>query len=174
MNEYAITAIGHDRPGIVAGFTKVLLDLGCNLSDCSMSLLRDQFAMILLVEAPEGVEIDQLDAALQQPAAAFDLLVETRHVVEEPEEGASSPYVVSVYGKDRPGIVHAVSRTLAEAGVNITDLRSHLAGVELYAMILDIAVPPWADFDTLMGSLQAMARELGVSLTVRSTEPAPL
>jgi len=39
MREFAITAIGQDRPGIVAGFTEVLLTLGCNLADCSMSLL---------------------------------------------------------------------------------------------------------------------------------------
>ena len=68
MNEIAITAIGRDRPGIVAGFTEVLLSLGCNLADCSMSLLRDQFAMILLVEAPDGVSAGRLDAALQELA----------------------------------------------------------------------------------------------------------
>lgn len=174
MNEYAITAIGHDRPGIVAGFTKVLLDLGCNLSDTSMSLLRDQFAMILLVEAPDAVGIDQLDGALQGPAGAFDLLVETRPVVEAPSEGSSSPFVVSVYGTDRPGIVHAVSRALGDAGVNIVDLRSHLAGEDLYAMVLDIAVPATLTQEALAGMLEEVARQLGVSLTLRSAEPAEL
>jgi glycine cleavage system transcriptional repressor len=174
MNEFAITAIGHDRPGIVAGFTRVLLDLGCNLSDCSMSLLRDQFAMILLVETPDAVRLEQLRGAIEVPAAAFDLLVETRPVVEEPHAEASSHYVLSVYGHDRPGIVHAVSQVLGDAGVNITDLRSHLAGLDLYAMILDIAVPPSVDFESLVHQLQGIARELGVSLTVRSADPAPL
>src|SRR6266568_170671 len=128
MNEFAITAIGQDRPGIVAGFTEVLLELGCNLSDCSMSLLRDEFAMILLVEAPDDVGTRRLDAALKEPAARFDLLVTTRQVHEVGDHPEATPFVVSVYGKDRPGIVHAVSKVLAADGVNITDLRSHLAG----------------------------------------------
>jgi glycine cleavage system transcriptional repressor len=174
MNEFAVTAIGQDRPGIVAGFTKVLLDLGCNLSDCSMSLLRDQFAMILLVETPDAVRLEQLRSAIEVPAAAFDLLVETRPVVEESHTETTSPYVLSVYGHDRPGIVHAVSRVLGDAGVNITDLRSHLAGLDLYAMILDIAVRPTVDFESLVRQLQEVARRLGVSLTVRSADPAPL
>ncbi|HWD10010.1 MAG TPA: ACT domain-containing protein [Actinomycetota bacterium] len=174
MNEFAITAIGHDRPGIVGGFTKVLLDLGCNLADCSMSMLRDQFAMILLVEAPDSVAIEQLNTALRQAAAAFGLLVETRPVIEEPVQGGAAAYVLSVYGQDRPGIVHAVARTLGDSGVNITDLRSHLAGLDLYAMILDIAVPPSVDLETLVRQLQYTTRDLGVSLTVRSAEAAEL
>lgn len=174
MNEFAITAIGHDRPGIVAGFTKVLLDLGCNLSDCSMSLLRDQFAMILLVEAPDPVAIEQLNTALQVPAGAFGLLVETRPVVEELAEGPVAPYVISVYGQDRPGLVHAVAKVLGDFGVNITDLRSHLAGVDLYAMILDVSVPPTVELEALVRELNQTTRDLGVSLTVRSAEAAEL
>ncbi|MGH2718424.1 MAG: glycine cleavage system protein R [Actinomycetota bacterium] len=174
MNEFAITAIGHDRPGIVAGFTKVLLDLGCNLSDCSMSLLRDQFAMILLVEAPDPVAIERLNEALQVPAGALGLLVETRPVVEEPVGGTATPYVISVYGQDRPGLVHAVARVLGDAGVNITDLRSHLAGLDLYAMILDVTVPSQVDLEGLVRQLNQTTRDLGVTLTVRSTEAAEL
>ena len=174
MHEYAITAIGEDRPGIVAGFTKVLLDLGCNLADCSMSLLRNEFAMILLVEVPDSVGGDRLNAALKDPAGRFDLLVTTREFEEVPVTGEAEPFVVSVYGKDRPGIVHTVSRALAEMDVNITDLRSHLAGEDLYAMILDVALPSGVDPEDVAHRLEAIAGELGVSLTFRSAEAAEL
>jgi glycine cleavage system transcriptional repressor len=174
MNEFAITAIGRDRPGIVAGFSEVLLSLGCNLSDCSMSLLRDQFAMILLVEAPDDVGRERLDAAITEPASRLELLVTTREVHEAAAGPEATPFVVSVYGKDRPGIVHAVSRALATMGVNITDLRSHLAGEELYAMIIDVALPSSLPPEEVASRLQAVASELGVSLTFRSFEAAEL
>jgi glycine cleavage system transcriptional repressor len=174
MHEFAITAIGRDRPGIVAGFTQVLLALGCNLSDCSMSLLRNEFAMILLVEAPEDMGADRLNTALQEPAQAFDLVVTTREFEEAPGPEGDIPFVVSVYGKDKPGIVHTVSRALADMDVNITDLRSHLAGGDLYAMVLDVAVPPALQPEEVAVRLQAISRELGVSLTFRSAEAAEL
>ena len=36
----AITVLGHDRPGIIAETTGVLADLGLNLEDSTMTLLR--------------------------------------------------------------------------------------------------------------------------------------
>jgi glycine cleavage system transcriptional repressor len=174
MREFAITAIGQDRPGIVAGFTEVLLTLGCNLADCSMSRLRNEFAMILLVEAPQEVSADWLNAALEEPARRFDLVVTTRQFEEAPAPEGDVAFVVSVYGTDRPGIVHTVSRALADLDVNITDLRSHLAGEDLYAMILDVSLPPALPPEEVASRLQAVSRELGVSLTFRSAEAAEL
>ena len=42
MNEtwMAVTAVGRDRPGIVARVTAALLHLGCNLGETSMARLR--------------------------------------------------------------------------------------------------------------------------------------
>jgi len=174
MREFAITAIGQDRPGIVAGFTEVLLTLGCNLADCSMSRLRNEFAMILLVESPQEVGADRLNAALEEPARRFDLVVTTRQFEELPAPAGDVAFVVSVYGTDRPGIVHTVSRALADMDVNITDLRSHLGVEDLYAMILDVQLPPALPPEEVASRLQAVSRELGVSLTFRSAEAAEL
>ncbi len=51
-------------------------------------------------------------------------------------------HVITVYGADHPGIVHAVSAALAERGVNITGLETRLAGAAdspLYVMIIEVA-----------------------------------
>src|SRR5207237_7212888 len=52
MAHFAVTAVGVDRPGIVAGLTGVFVEHGCNLEDCSMTILRGHFAMTLVVDAP--------------------------------------------------------------------------------------------------------------------------
>src|SRR5512144_1513233 len=46
---YAVTIIGKDRPGIVAGATEVLYRLGCNIEDSSCTMLGGEFAMILII-----------------------------------------------------------------------------------------------------------------------------
>ena len=58
--------------------------------------------------------------------------------------------------------------------VNITDLRSHLGVEDLYAMILDVQLPPDLPPEEVASRLQAVSRELGVSLTFRSAEAAEL
>ena len=76
---------------------------------------------------------------------------------------------MSVHGADHPGIVAAVTRVLADAGVNVTDLQTRLAR-ELYVMIIDAAVPPGLALEELDRRLRAVADEQGVTITVRPAD----
>jgi glycine cleavage system transcriptional repressor len=81
---------------------------------------------------------------------------------------------VSVYGVDHPGIVHAVSKALAERGISITDLEKRLAGgagsEPVYAMLLEVAVPPGADAAEIERDLADTARHQQVELSFRPLE----
>ena len=43
-----MTVLGHDRPGIIAEVTGILADLGVNLEDSTMTLLRGHFSFVLI------------------------------------------------------------------------------------------------------------------------------
>ena len=60
MKRYALTAIGRDRPGIVAAVTKALYEHDCNIEDSSMTILEDEFAIILIMSMPEKSNTDSL------------------------------------------------------------------------------------------------------------------
>ncbi len=49
LTHYAVSVVGADRPGIVAGVTEALYKLGCNIADSSCAMLAGEFAMILIV-----------------------------------------------------------------------------------------------------------------------------
>src|SRR5690348_5046553 len=98
MPFFAITAVGQDRPGIVAQFTGVLFRQGANLEDCTMTHLRDQFAMLLIVEAPES-DLSALETALQVVAAQLGLSLVIRPL--SPEDGPETSgdhYFLRVHG----------------------------------------------------------------------------
>ena len=52
---FALSAIGRDRPGIVADLAQLIYDCDCNLEDSSMTILGSEFAVLLLLtgEAPD-------------------------------------------------------------------------------------------------------------------------
>src|SRR6266481_3460631 len=50
----AVTAVGADRPGIVAAVSRVLYDIGGNIEDSRMAILGGHFAMVLIVALPQG------------------------------------------------------------------------------------------------------------------------
>ena len=171
---FAVTAVGADRPGIVAAVTGAFADHGCNLEDSSMTILRGQFAMMLVVDAPAGVGAAELQAALAGPAADLDLVVTVRSAAEPPEiEPDVESWTVSVYGADHPGIVHGVAALLAEREVNIVDLSTRVVGTfenPVYTMVLEVTLPPAGDPHQLQADLEAKAGELGVTCRLHPSE----
>ena len=88
-------------------------------------------------------------------------------VSEVPSPAEPSPsLIVTVYGADHPGIVHAVTATLAERGANITDLATRLVGGEegtaVYAMMMEVALPAGTSEADVRAPLEAVAREQGL------------
>jgi glycine cleavage system transcriptional repressor len=167
MNELAVTVIGHDRPGIVADVAERLAGLGANLTDSTMTRLRGHFAMTLVCNGPAAAEVE---AALQPLCAEGQLLATVRQVRPEAETtAAGEPYVMSVHGADRLGIVAAVTRVLADAGGNITDLTTRLRGT-LYLLVAEVDLAP-GSAEATAARLAAVADELGVDVTLRPADP---
>ena len=163
MPELAITVIGPDRTGIVADVAEALAGVGANLTDSTMTRLRGHFAMTLICTGPAP-------AAAEQALEALGGVVTTVRKVEPEADaaGAGEPFLVSVHGADRLGIVAAVTRVVAAAGGNITDLSTRLAG-QLYVLIAEVDLPPGAA-DELAEQLAVAASELGVEVTLRRAE----
>lgn len=82
---------------------------------------------------------------------------------------AGRAYVVTVHGGDRTGIVSAVSRVIADAGGNITDLATRLTG-QLYVAVAEVDLPASVDPAEIRSSLDAVSGELGVEVTWRDQE----
>lgn len=171
MRHLALSAIGRDRPGIVAAVAQRLLDHGVNVEDSRMAILRGHFTMMLVLAAPPDVDVEALRAGLDQARAELELEALSLSEVADLEPGAApdSTHLVTVYGADHPGIVEAVARALAERGTNIADLQTRLVGdadgAALYVMVLEVVGD-----DGLEDALAPVAREQGVDLTVRALE----
>lgn len=168
MTLQAITVIGHDRPGIISETTGVLADLGLNLEDSTMTLLRGHFAMMLICAGSVGsAEIEQ---SLLPLTTDGSLTVSVREVPEEPTHRAvGSSYVLTVHGGDRPGIVSSVVSEVAGVGGNITDLTTRLAGA-LYLLVAEVDLPYGVDVSVLETALAAAASDLGVGVSLRPVE----
>jgi len=167
MSLLAITVLGHDRPGIIAETTGVLAELGLNIEDSTMTLLRGHFAMTLITDgAADAATVEDSLAGL---TADGSLSVSVREVPAESVVSRGSAYLLSVHGGDRPGIVSNVVAEVAKVGGNITDLTTRLAG-ELYVLIAEVDLPASADPDGLKASLESVAGDLGVEVTLRQLE----
>lgn len=168
MTSLAITVLGHDRPGIIAETTARLADLGLNLEDSSMTRLRGHFAMTLVCAGP--ADAADVEAALSGLASDGTLSVSVLAVPEEPLGApAGTPWLLTVHGADRPGIVSSVVAEVAGVGGNITDLTTRLTG-DLYVLVAEIDLPRTVDAAALDAAIAEVARRLGVGATLRPAE----
>jgi glycine cleavage system transcriptional repressor len=162
----AVTAIGRDRPGIVAGITGALLEAGGNVDDSQMSILHGHFAVMLIVSVPDGTSVDELRLRLDEVGREFGLEGIGVSEVTGLERGAGPSHVLTVYGADRPGIVHEVAELLAARGVNITDLRTRRTGGEtpLYTMMMELAIE--GETADIAAGLKSLADEKRVEVSL--------
>jgi glycine cleavage system transcriptional repressor len=172
MPQLALSAIGQDRPGIVAATTAVLLRHGVNVEDSRMSILRGHFAMTLILGLPDGADRASLKTDLDEVAADLGLEALALSAVEPLAEATpAATHVLSIYGVDHPGIVHHATRVLAEHRVNITDLETRLVEgngePSLYALLIEVAVPDDVDAAEVDRSLAEIAASEVVEVSLR-------
>jgi glycine cleavage system transcriptional repressor len=135
---YMLTVIGKDRTGIVAHVTAALYDGGCNLGEATMARLGGNFTIMLMVQF-EGSR-QALMSMIEPVVESLDLHVHVDSIRAELHRHLIPDVRVSVYGADRAGIVAQVTTALTEAGLNILDLESDVAGSEkqpIYIMTIE-------------------------------------
>jgi len=167
MTSLAITVIADDRPGIITRVASALSGHRMNLTDSSMTVLSGHLAMTLICtgETP----IDEVRAAMRE-AAGDDLIIHVHPVTEGAAPTAPvDSYLLTVHGADRLGIVAGLTAVVAEAGGNITDLTTRLAG-GLYVLAAEIDLPADADAEALRARIAATAEELGVDAELQPLE----
>jgi glycine cleavage system transcriptional repressor len=176
VSEFAVTAIGRDRPGIVAAISGVLLELGGNVEDSRMAILRGHFAVMLIVELPEAAARERLEAELAGVRDRLGLEAVSVSEVERIEGHGEEPsHVLTVYGADRQGIVHGVATVLADRGVNVTDLETRVTGADepVYVMVMELALGE-VGAEELEAALEEAAGTLEVDVSLRPLEAEAL
>ncbi len=176
---YLLTAFGKDRPGIVAGVTRILFDVGGNVEDASMTRLGGEFSMMLVVSVPGKTTVVALNKKLGTLEKSLGLQISAKVIPQaaahRPKQEAAQ-YLISVYGTDRPGIVSRITEALAKRKISVTDLQTKVAGgpKPLYIMLLEVAIPERVDMDEFRGELDTLRQALDVEISLQDIEAVAL
>lgn len=172
MESLVVTVIGKDRPGLVESVSAAVEAHGGSWVESRMSHLAGHFAGILRVSVPEA-NVDALAEALEG-LRSDGLRVAIERGFEGPtEEG--NVILLDLIGSDRPGIVHKISEALAARGVNVDELDTECDGAPwsgdtLFQAKARLRAPKSLDLDQLRESLEAIAADLMVDITIGEPE----
>ena len=167
---YALSAIGKDRPGIVAEVSGLIYECGGNLEDSSMTRLGEQFALLILLSG-SGEEFHyRLSTGCKRLEWEKHLSIFLTPVEDfggKPGSGvATELFELTTTGMDRMGIVYQVSRLLADRVVNIADMHTKAtpspeSGTPIFTMKILLEVPAKISPQDLLEKLNRLGEELG-------------
>ncbi len=163
-----LTLVGADRPGIVASVARAIYEAGGSLGEASMIRLGGNFTIMMMVSG-NGISAE-MEREVSLVASNLGLRF---HM--DPVEGGLHRHIVPnvqvrVTGADRSGIVADVTGVLAEAGFNILELESDVAGDEERPVyIMNIQGYCEQTIESLQTAVAALMQE-GISVDISSVE----
>ncbi len=173
QNLMVITALGHDRPGIVRELANAVTETGCNIEDSRMSVLGGEFATILMVSGRWN-ELAKLESSLPNSARRMGLEVHIQRT--ESVEGGEQllPYTVEVVALDHPGLVSELANFFAEREINIRDMStaSYAAahtGTAMFSVMMSVDVPAGLHIASLRDEFMAFCDQYNLDAIM---EPA--
>lgn len=168
-----LTALGTDRPGIVADVTAFLDERGANVEDSRMAVLGGEFALMMLVSGTPA-EIDRVEQEIDHLQESTRLCIHLKPTDAPYAHRAtgSVPYVVSAYAMDHEGIIHAIASALSRLGVNIVSLETAtypapVSGTPLFRMELHMDVPHEVPVGRLRADLERVAEAENADIELR-------
>jgi glycine cleavage system transcriptional repressor len=171
---FILSAIGTDRPGLVAELAQLIYDCDANLEDSRMTILGSDFAVILLCSTAQPDTADRLAIGAKhlERDHGLTILLRTLEAGRRPSVPAPGTklYRVEAVGEDRAGIVAGLCRVLADRGVNIAELTTHSrpgpGGAPHYALSIAAEVPNSQDVRALREALEAVGDRLVIDVSL--------
>jgi len=173
MEKLVLSVLGKDRPGIVAKVAAALAALGCNIEDCSQTILQTEFAAIFIISNRESRPLAALERSLCEALEGDGLTARVKPMEENgPVLGAEPflPFVVTTKGPDRLGMIAAISGVMAQLSCNINNFRAIVRREqerEEMITIFEIFLPAAVELKILKERLNEVADRFALELSVQ-------
>jgi len=169
-----VSALGPDRPGLVAEVTHFLTERGGNIEDSRMVVLGAEFGILILVSGSEQAIGRIVEGA---PALAestkIGVLVRRTKSPEEHRRASVIPCMVTAEALDHEGIVRAVAFAISKMGINIVALETTaynapITGSQLFRLEAHIDLPRGVSIAEVRQGMEEVARAENLDIEVKS------
>jgi len=169
-----LTALGADRPGLVAEVSAFVTERQANVEDSRMAVMGAEFGILLLVAgSAEAITAIERDVALLTKQTGLAVLTRPTKSPQEHRRARVIPCMVSAETLDHEGIVQAITRAMHQLGVNIVALecaayQAPVTGSPLFRLEARVDVPESIPVGELRRTMGAVAEAENLEIDVRS------
>jgi len=166
---YVISVLVSDRVGILRDISAAVTDLDANVDGISQTVVAGYFTVILTATFDKPHPPDRIRGAIEERFGTDEAAVvvrpyERRDAVRRTVEGED--YVVTLTGRDRPGILKAITHFLAAKGINIEDWHVEFHNADVLH-IGEVTVPAALDIQQVQDEFRQVVTALGLAAIVQ-------
>ncbi len=166
---YVINVTAVDRPGIVAGVSSAIKNLGGNIESCSQTVLDGYFTLIMTFSLQECADVETLKAKILQEKGleGCQAILYPTNGEKARETPESNIFVVTAFGKDSQGIVAQFTRYLGDKEINIVDLYGDITPEGDFVLIGQVEVGSHVDVQNIKYDLEQLGEEVGFTVRIQ-------
>jgi len=176
MSEHfvVLSALGPDRPGLVADVTSYVTERGGNVEESRMLILGAEFGVLVLVSgAQAAVDAIARDIKQLETKTSANVIARRTKSPEDHRRGDRKPVLVVAESFDRTGIVSALAKALQDLELNIVDLETTaveapFTGATLFKIEVRVDVPRGKSISQIRQAMNDVATKEGLDIEVRS------
>jgi len=164
-----LIAVGVDKVGLVEQISDFIQQYACNIEDSKMAVLAGEFAFMVLISGDIGAVAENRQAL----ASKTGLDIHIRHPGEKRKIPASRPYRFTASCMDHPGVVHRLSTTLSDLGINIESMETKTyaapdSGTPIFRMEAILSIPARVSIHQLRSTLDEIERRENIDIDLSS------
>jgi predicted amino acid-binding ACT domain protein len=168
-SRYVISVLIADRVGILRDMTTAVTDMGANIDGITQTVVEGYFTGILTATFFQPRSVEDVRAAVREKFAGDECSIvvvpySARRHARPPVRG--DRYVVTITGRDRPGILKAVTSFLADRGINIEDWQVAFERPDV-THIGEVTLPRRLDLKQIQDELRQILNAMGLTSCIQ-------
>ena len=176
MEHCIISLLGEDSPGVMHAAATALTELGCNIEEVSQTILQGQYAALIIAAMPETCDRSMVKAGLERSLTAHCAHVTVRPFApcegefrSVPAPADCEPFVVTLHGPDRTGMIAAITGVMAEHKVNIATLKAVFQDEDPDQVVImfEVALPAVVNREDFRAGLNKVADSLQMRVSLQ-------
>lgn len=167
---YIVSGMGPDAVGLVGAITRPIASVNGNIVDMRQDVLHGLFTITMLVDlASAVVTVKEFRALVEKISLETGLRLVVERFTPVARSVSNKEMLVTLVGKDRPGIIAAITEKLGDYTVNI-EMSDVVAREEIFLMDLLCDISRCTlPVENLKPALRQTMQELGIT-TMFQTE----
>lgn len=168
---YIVHGIGNDAVGLVGTITTSIAQANGNIVDLRQDVMHGLFSIYLVVDlSASTLTVEAFQKVLRKISEETALKISMDKFTPIPRSAEKTAMLLVLVGKDRPGIIATVSKTLSVYNINI-EFSQMIAREDIFLMDLLVDISQSAlPFDNLKTVLREKMLALGIKTMFQTTD----